>query len=117
MATRNNQQRTARFWTAEEDQILIDEIGKNPLNLRMCFISTSIRIRRSPSACASRWYTHIQKSNEKQHTALITIGKHVAIRNKKKYKEGMEVINTGENFFTRLVDSIYILLGRNEQQG
>lgn len=108
--------RSARYWTPEEDSILIDEIGKNPLNLRMCFLSTSIKVRRSPSACASRWYTHLQKTNDEEHTALVTIGKHVAVRNKKKYKDGMEMISLSRNFFKRLVHSLFILRDANGQE-
>ena len=114
MATDNP--RNVRFWTPEEDATLIDEIGKNPLNLRMCFLCTSMKIRRSPSACASRWYTHLQKSNTEEHTALVTIGKHVAVRNKKKYKEGMEMINLNRNFFKRLVHSLFLQMASNGQE-
>ena len=101
-------------WTPEEDQILIENIGKNPLNLKMCFVVTSTRIRRTPSACASRWYGVLSKSPRKEHTAIVTLGRHQAVRNRKRFKPDMETINLSPGFFQRLVDSLYILIAGNE---
>ena len=97
-------------WTPEEDQILIENIGQNPLNLKMCFISTSTLIRRSPSACASRWYSTLSKSQNKEHTGIITMGKHMAVRNRKRFKEGMEYIPLGEGLFQRFVNVLYDII-------
>ena len=97
-------------WTNEEDQILIENIGRNPLNLRMCFVTTSTLIRRSPSACSSRWYSTLAKSHQKEHTAILTMGRHVAVRNHKRFKEGMEQVDLPGGFFTRVVNSLYKLM-------
>lgn len=96
------------LWTPEEDDVLLDEIGKNPLNLRMCFISTSTIIRRSPSACAGRWYGTLSKSNKREHTGIITIGRHTAVRNKKRYKEGMDTITVRGSIFYRVLNLLGI---------
>lgn len=101
-------------WTEEEDQILIENIGKNPLNLRMCFIVTSTRIRRTPAACAARWYGTLAKSNRKEHTAVVTIGRHQAVRNRKRFKEGMETIELNPGFFQRFLDALYIIINGHE---
>lgn len=115
MANRTTNPRPAPpKWTEEEDQILIENIGHNPLNLRMCFLATSARIRRSPSACASRWYGTLSKSNRKEHTAVVTLGRHQAVRNRKRFKEGMDTISLSPGFFQRLVDSLYILINGHE---
>lgn len=110
MARTSNPRPAPPRWTDEEDQVLIENIGRNPLNLRMCFLATSTSIRRSPSACASRWYGTLSKSNHKEHTAVVTIGRHVAVRNRKRFKEGMDMINLTQGFFQRLVDSLYLII-------
>lgn len=107
MAQRRQTTRVRRLWTETEDQTLIDEIGRNPLNLRMCFIATSTQIRRTPSACASRWYTVLSKSTRKRHTAIITMGRFVAVRNRKKFKEGEETISLPQGFFRSIVERIF----------
>lgn len=107
----NNNERarvSAPLWTPEEDDTLLDEIGKNPLNLRMCFISTSTLIRRSPSACAKRWYGTLSKSSKREHTGLVTIGRHTAVRNKKRYKEGMDTITLHGALFYRILNLLGI---------
>lgn len=101
-------------WTEEEDQILIESVGKNPLNLRMCFVTTSTLIRRSPSACSGRWYGTLAKSQRKEHTAVVTMGRSVAVRNRKRYKEGMETIPLSGSIFYRVVDMLYSLIDRHE---
>lgn len=110
MAKKSKKIKKSLPWTPEEDQILIENIGRNPLNLRMCFITTSTLIRRSPSACASRWYGTLAKSNQKEHTAILTMGRHTAVRNRKRFKEGMEMIELPGGFFSRVVDAIYRLI-------
>lgn len=107
MPTTTNYRNPARRWTDEEDQILINKIGENPLNLRMCFMATATLVRRSPAACASRWYGHLQKSDLKEHTAIITMGKHIAIRNKKKFKLGMTMHQIPEGIFMRIVNYLF----------
>lgn len=107
MAQRTTQTPVRRLWTEAEDQALIDEIGRNPLNLRMSFIAASIQIRRTPSACASRWYSTLSKSTKKRHVAILTLGRHVAIRNKKRFKEGMEMIDLPTGFFAELVGRLF----------
>lgn len=114
MARRTSQRPAPLKWTDEEDQILIENIGRNPLNLRMCFITVSTLIRRTPSACASRWYGTLSKSNRKEHTAIITMGRHVAVRNRKRFKEGMDMINLTAGFFQRVLDSLYIIINGHE---
>lgn len=113
MAT--NPRRTRNIpWTPDEDQVLIESIGKNPLNLRMCFITASTLIRRSPSACSGRWYSTLSKSNNKEHTAILTMGRSVAVRNRKKFKDGMPTIGLTGSIFYRIVDMLYTLMERHE---
>ena len=95
-------------WTAEEDNTLLEEIGKNPLNLKMCFISTATLIRRSPSACAGRWYGTLSKSNKRLHTGILTIGRHQAVRNRKRFKEGMDTITLRGSLFYRILTMLGI---------
>lgn len=107
MANQRNQRPSFRKWTPEEEEILLDEIGKNPINLRMCFIATSTRIHRTPSACSSHWYAYLSQSNEKRKTGIITIGRHAAVRNKKRFKEGLRIENVREGIFNHLLDLLF----------
>lgn len=111
MTQRTQQTPVRRLWTEAEDQALIEEIGRNPLNLRMCFIAASIQIRRTPSACASRWYSALSKSTKKRHVAILTMGRNVAVRNKKRFKEGMEMIDLPTGFFIDIVNRLFRRIG------
>lgn len=113
MSTNNNRNHSARRWSEEEDQILINKIGENPLNLRMCFIAASVSLRRSPAACSTRWYNHLQKSERKEHTAILTMGKHIAIRNRRRFKPDLPKYELRAGIFSRIVDYLF---SETEQQ-
>ena len=102
-----NQRPPIRKWTSEEEETLLDEIGRNPLNLRMCFVATATRIHRTPNACSSHWYSYLSQNTNKYKTGIITIGRHAAFRNKKRYKEGMPIISVREGVFHHLLDLLF----------
>lgn len=107
MSNRRSQRPPARKWTEEEEQILLDEIGRNPINFRMCFVAAATRIRRTPTACASHWYSYLSQSTKKNKTGLITIGRHTAVRNKKRFKEGLPTHPVREGIFNHLLDLLF----------
>lgn len=107
MSNSRNQRITPRKWTPEEEEILLDEIGRNPINLRMCFIAASIKIHRTPNACASHWYAYLSQSNEVAKTGLITIGRHIAVRNKKRFKRGMRMERVPQGVFRHLLTLLF----------
>ena len=102
-----NRTRPVRKWSEAEDSVLIQAIGENPLNLRMCFIVASSRTGRSPAACANRWYTKLANSPKRRHTALITIGGSAAVRNKKRWHPDLPVIAVREGIFSHLLDLLF----------
>lgn len=107
MSNQRNQRPPVRKWTPEEEEVLLDEIGRNPINLRMCFVAASTRIHRTPNACASHWYTCLSQSNDKRKTGITTIGRHIAVRNKKRFKEGMRMESVHEGIFNHLLDLLF----------
>lgn len=95
--------RSAPKWTPEEEDILIDEIGKNPTNLAACFLACSRVINRSAGACSSHWYTKMVNS---ENPALLTIGRTSVIKNRKRLKEGQHptgILRSSWNFIIDLI--------------
>ena len=111
MSNRTNQRPPIRKWTEAEDEVLITEIGTNPLNLRLCFIAAATKLHRTPNACASHWYAYLSQSTKRDKTAIITIGRKTAFRNKKRYKEGTPSYRVRTGVFLRLLRSLF---GDNE---
>ena len=107
MPSSRTQRPPVRKWTSEEEEILLDEIGRNPINLRMCFVATATVIHRTPGACASHWYYYLSKNPQKYKTGIITIGRHAAIRNRKRYKEGVPITEVREGIFHHLLDLLF----------
>lgn len=107
MSNSRNQRPPIRKWTSEEEEILLDEIGRNPINLRMCFVAAATRIHRTPNACSSHWYSYLSQNTKKYKTGIITIGRHVAVSNKKRFKEGMPMTTVGDGIFRHLLDLLF----------
>lgn len=105
--SRTTQRLPIRKWTQEEEEILLDEIGKNPINLRMCFVAAATKIHRTPNACASHWYSYLSQSTKKSKTGLITIGRHIAVRNKKRFREGMRMETLCDGVFSHLLNLVF----------
>ena len=50
-----------RFYTDEEDRVIISEISKCPHNLSKAFRNAAVKIDRSPGAVQNYWYTVLRK--------------------------------------------------------
>lgn len=70
-----------RRWTAEEDARLMQQIRVFPQNLKRCFMTVSEVIDRTPTACASRWYTVLSK--DPANAAFLTVSSRHKILNRK----------------------------------
>lgn len=78
---RNRTGRTARRWTEEEDRRLLQQVRVFPQNLHKCFLIVAEVLDRTPTACASRWYTKLSKD---PHNALfLTISEKHKVINRK----------------------------------
>ena len=60
-------------WTAEEEQVLTDQIKRNANNLMEAFRKAGNLINRSPGACAYHWYGVMLK-NSNTAVCLVTVG-------------------------------------------
>lgn len=77
----NQNRRTVRRWTQDEDRQLLEQIRVFPQNLSRCFIHVAEAIDRTPTACASRWYTVLSK--DPVNAAFITVSARHKILNRK----------------------------------
>ena len=89
--TAQNEQRRhpAPKWTAEEEAIILDEIGKSPTNIKVALIAAAERLpMRTYYGCANRWYSKM--ANREDIIGKLTIGKSVTVRNKTRLKPEQE---------------------------
>lgn len=92
--------KTGPKWTAAEDEILLDAIGRNPTNLKASFLAASTELPiRSAGACAQRWYTKLAK--DPNVVGKVTVGRHVVVRNKTRLTEEQEL--THKRWFRRII--------------
>ena len=106
--TRQTRQRPpVRKWTEEDDQVLIDEIGKNPLSMKQCFLAASERLGRTPGACAARWYSYLSNSTAVKHTAVLTLGRYTAVRNKKRMTPRVYLFSILRNTWDSIIRLIF----------
>lgn len=88
-------------WTPEEEEILIEEIGKNPTCMRASFLAASAHLHRSPSAVSAHWYTYMAKREDV--CAKVTVGRTTAVPNKVRLKPGQEPIPIRRSIFENIV--------------
>ena len=76
-------------WTAEEEEIILEEIGKSPTNIKVALIAAAERLPiRSFYGCTSHWYTRM--ANRDDVVGRLTIGRTVTVRNKIRLKPEQE---------------------------
>lgn len=112
MARRRTNTRTPKRnikWTAEEEEVILDEIGKSPTNLKVAFIAAAERLPiRSYYACQSYWYTRM--ANRSDIVGRIMVGKHATVRNKIRLtSENMESFKTthNESLWKRILNLLF----------
>lgn len=112
MARRRTNTRTPKRnikWTAEEEEVILDEIGKSPTNLKVAFIAAAERLPiRSYYACQSYWYTRM--ANRSDIVGRIMVGKHATVRNKIRLtNENMESFKTthNESLWKRILNLLF----------
>lgn len=81
MATKSRKGQKPKPWTAQEEQVLLDNVKNNVTNLSKAFNKTSKEIQRGPKAVAAHWYSHTSRDNS--HVLFMTVsGRHVAFNRK-----------------------------------
>lgn len=77
-------------WTAAEEEIILDEIGKSPTNIKVALIAAAERLPvRTYNGCNSHWYTRM--ANRDDVIGRLTIGRTVTVRNKTRLKPEQEI--------------------------
>ena len=83
-------------WTAGEEEIILDEIGKSPTNIKVALFAAAERLPlRSFYACNSHWYTKM--ANRDDVLGRLTIGRTVTVRNKSRLKPEQEITHKSEH--------------------
>ena len=102
MSQRN---RRGSKWTAEDEEILIDEIGKNPTCMKASFLAASAHLHRSPGAIGNHWYKYMAQ-REDVH-AKLTVGRHAVVANRVRLKPDQEPTAINRSIFDRLIERIF----------
>ncbi len=88
--TRRNAQGTERRpaapkWTAEEEEIILDEIGKSPTNVKIALLAAAEKLpARTFYACSNHWYSKM--ANRGDIIGKLTVGRYTTIKNKTRLK-------------------------------
>ena len=54
---------TKKFWTNEEDLVIISHVRKHPHNLSEAFKLSSVELERTVSAVKLRWYRNLKRTH------------------------------------------------------
>lgn len=103
--TRSNNRRPAKKWTAEDEEILIDEIGKNPTCMKACFMAAAARMDRGPAGVSNHWYKHM--ANREDVCARLTIGRHSCVKNRSRLKPDQQPRNILRSVYEGLIRIIF----------
>ena len=63
---------TNKFWTSDEEQVVISKVGSNPSNLKKAFKEASVELGRTSEAISMKWYKGGLR--EKSAKVFITCG-------------------------------------------
>lgn len=90
------QRQSAPKWTAAEEEIILDEIGKSPTNIKVALIAAAEKLPvRTYYGCANHWYSKM--ANRDDVMGRLTIGRTVTVRNKTRLKPEQEVSHKSEH--------------------
>ncbi len=95
------------FWTVAEEDIVMEEIGKNPTNLTACFFMASQLINRSPGAISNHYYGKM--IDNPNCVAKLTIGRTACVKNRTRLKFGEQpksILRSSWDFIISLIFGI-----------
>ena len=103
------QRQSAPKWTAVEEEIILDEIGKSPTNIKVALIAAAEKLPvRTYYGCANHWYSKM--ANRDDVIGRLTIGRTVTVRNKTRLKPEQEVSHKSEHpqgLWKRIVELLF----------
>lgn len=112
MTRRNRRDETRRVapkWTASEEDIILEEIGKSPNCLKVAFFAAAERLpMRSWMACSNHWYAKMAVRDDV--IGRLTVGRTVTVRNKVRLKPEQEITHKTEypqGFWKRIVKLLF----------
>ena len=90
-----------RFYTEEEDRVIISEIAETPYNLEDAFRRASVQINRTPGAISMHWYQTLRRRN---NCIFMTVsGKKCTVNGKNVViLENSNTTNTGNSIWNRI---------------
>ena len=103
--TRRNAQNVERRpaaprWTDEEEEVILDEIGKSPTNVKIALLAAAEKLpTRTFYACSGHWYTKM--ANREDVIGKLTIGRYTTVVNKTRLKP--EQTNTHKKSLSKAV--------------
>lgn len=85
-------------FSPEEDKVIIDLVGKNPLNFQEAFRLAADKMPHSRETISIHWYTKLRYSNP----VMMSIGRNVHLINGKRVpaKEGLTIKRHKLGFWT-----------------
>lgn len=92
-------------WTTGEEDIVLEEIGKNPTNLSSCFFMASEIIGRSPAAISNHYYTKMV--NDPDVVALLTIGRTSFVKNRKRLKPDEKPVTIFKSIWNTIIKLLF----------
>ena len=90
-----------RFYTEEEDRVIISEIVETPYNLESAFRRASVQINRTPGAISLHWYQTLRR---RSNCIFMTVsGKKCTVNGKNVViLENSNTTNTGNSIWNRI---------------
>ena len=93
---RTERRQPAPRWTAEEEEVILEEIGKSPTNIKVALIAAAERLPvRTFYGCSNHWYEKM--ANRDDVLGKLTIGRTVTVRNKTRLKPEQEASHKSEH--------------------
>lgn len=90
------QRQSAPKWTAAEEEIILDEIGKSPTNIKVALLAAAEKLPvRTYYGCANHWYSKM--ANRDDVIGRLTIGRTVTVRNKTRLKPEQETTHKSQH--------------------
>lgn len=105
MSENRTNRRPFKRWTAEDEEILIDEIGRNPTCMKACFIAAAVRMDRGPAGVSNHWYKYM--ANREDVCAKLTVGRHSCVKNRVRLKPDQSPTSIMRSIFDGLVRLVY----------
>lgn len=98
---------TNKFWTNDEEQVVISKVGSNPNNLQKAFKEASIELGRTSEAISMKWYKGGLR--EKSAKVFITCGSKTVNVNRKVVSDKTtdNTVNIKKSKWRRIINILF----------